>query len=129
MKKQIVVLGVLVGLFSGCATITNNPSQKVAFTTSNGQSVVAEVNGKKVNIPAEVKISRSKGAVVRVLAEDNPGYETTQFVITGKNKLSGIFWLNILSGGTTGSTTDALTGSMWTYSNPNFVVPVSKKGR
>lgn len=129
MKTRVVVLAAIMGLFGGCATITNNPSQKVALTTSNGQVVVAEVNGKKVNIPAEVKISRSKGAVVRVLAEDNPGYETTQFVITGKNKLSGVFWINIISGGTTGSTTDALTGSMWTYSNPNFVVPVSKKSK
>ena len=129
MEKKNFGVDVGVGGFKGWGNLKNNPSQKVALTTSNGQSVVAEVNGKKVNIPAEVKISRSKGAVVRVLAEDNPGYETTQFVITGKNKLSGIFWLNMLSGGTTGSTTDALTGSMWTYSNTNFVVPVSKKGR
>lgn len=113
-------------LFSGCATITKGTKQKVSITTSTGKSVVATIGSKKVNIPAQVNISRKKGATIRVLAEDNPGYEDTQLVITGKNKVTGVFWLNILWGGTFGSTTDAITGGMWAYTNPNFTVPVSE---
>lgn len=113
-------------VFTGCATISNGPKQQVSLTTSDGKAVVADINGKKVNIPGKVKISR-KGATVKVLAEDNPGYDSTQLVITGKNKISGWFWVNILWGGTFGSTTDGISGGMYKYTNPNFTVPVSQK--
>lgn len=111
---------------AGARLSLKGPSQKVSITTSTGKGVVATIGNKKVNIPAQVKISRKKGATIRVLAADNPGYEDTQLVITGKNKVTGVFWLNILWGGTFGSTTDAITGGMWAYTNPNFTVPVSE---
>lgn len=125
--KWIAIVAVVVLGFGGCATISNQTKQRVAITTSNGQVVVATINGTKVNLPGEVKISRAKGAVVEVRGQDNSCYESTQLVIAGKNKMSGWFWGNILWGGTTGSTTDAITGGMWSYSNPNFIVPVEKK--
>lgn len=125
-KLCILGIGLAIVLFSGCATISNQPSQKISVTTNTGEQVVATINGQKINLPAQVKVSRSSGATVQVLAEDNPGYETTQTVIVGKQQMSGWFWGNILTWGTTGSAVDALTGSMWTYSNPNLVVPVKK---
>ena len=114
-------------LFTGCALTSNGTKQKVALSTSNGKPVVADIKGKKVNIPGEVKISRRSGATIKVLAADNPGYEDTEFIIKGKNKLSGWFWGNIIWGGTFGSTTDGAAGSMWKYANPNFTIPVSEK--
>ncbi|WP_104721446.1 hypothetical protein [Helicobacter mesocricetorum] len=114
-------------VLGGCATISNQPKQKISITTSNGESVVADINGNKVDLPVyDMKISRSTGATIRILKADNPCYEDTQLRIEGKDSLSGWFWGNILTGGTTGSVTDAVTGSMWTYTNPNFVVPVKK---
>lgn len=123
---SVIILAFSV-IFTGCATISNGPKQEISLTTSTGKSVVADIGGSKVNIPGKVKISRAKGAVVQVRAEDNPGYETTQLVISGKNKTSGWFWLNIIWGGTFGSTTDAATGGMYEYANPNFTIPVSQK--
>lgn len=113
-------------LFSGCATISNQMSQRVAIGTNTGDAVTADINGQKVMLPASVKISRSNDTVVKILPVDNPGYEATQLVIVGKQNLSMWFWGNIITGGTLGSTTDYLTGGMWQYSNPNFVVPVKK---
>ena len=114
-------------ILTGCATISNQPSQKVAFSTSNGESVVAEINGRDVTLPATVNISRRGGAKVKVLSEKNPCYRNTEFVVVGKHKLSLWFWGNIFTSGTWGSTTDAVSGSMWEYANPSFIVPVSKK--
>ena len=115
-------------IFSGCALISNpGTKQKVAISTSNSKPVVADIDGKKVNIPAEVKISRKHGATIRVLEMDNPNYEDTLLIIKGKHNVSGWFWGNILSMGTFGSTTDGASGSMWKYANPNFTITVSEK--
>ena len=129
--NKVALFGALVaaGLFSGCGTISNQMSQKVAIGTNTGDAVTADINGKKVMLPATVSISRSKDTIVKILPVDNPGYEATQLVIVGKQNVSAWFWGNIIWGGTVGSTTDWLTGGMWHYSNPNFVVPVKKVGK
>ncbi len=114
-------------LISGCGTITNGTKQKVAISTSTGHQVIARIDGKKVQIPSNVDIGRKTGANIQVLNEDNPCFEDTNYSVAGKGKVSGVFWINIISGGTFGSTTDAISGGMWEYSNPNFVIPVTKK--
>lgn len=123
---MVAVFGILM---VGCATISNQTTQSVALTTSNGQSVTATIDGEKVTLPAEVEISRVDGAVVQVLAQDNKCYESTQLIIKGKNKVSGWFWVNAVWTWVSfsGSTTDAVSGGMWEYTNPNFIVPVEKK--
>ncbi len=113
-------------LLSGCATISNQTKQKVKLSTRNGDSVIADIGGQKVSVPSEVRIAR-KGAVIRVLNEDNPCYEDSKLVIAGEDEISWWFWGNILTGGTLGSLTDYVVGSMWVYSNPNFIIPTKKK--
>lgn len=136
MKKWLKALSVMTlsgFVFAGCATISNQPSQKVAITTSDGKPAIATINSgmlineEKVNLPAQVKISRAKGATIEIRAEDNPCYETTRLVVASEHKTSGWFWGNIILGGIIGSTTDAATGSMWVYTNPNFNVLVEHK--
>lgn len=125
--QKLAIAAAATLFFSGCATISNSPNQSVSISTNTGDVVVADINGEKVTLPAAVKISRKGETIVKVLPADNPGFEATQIVITGKQKLSGWFWANIITGGTTGSTTDAASGGAWEYANPNFVVPVKKK--
>ena len=124
--RKILGLTLALAFFTGCATISNQMSQRVAIGTNTGDAVTADINGQKVMLPASVKISRSNDTVVKILPVDNPGYEATQLVIVGKQEVSLWFWGNILWGGTSGSLTDCLTGAMRQYSNPNFVVPVQK---
>ncbi|TQR60373.1 hypothetical protein [Campylobacter troglodytis] len=127
-KTSVFTVLVVASLFSACATISNQPSQRVNFNTNTGDSVTADINGAKVKLPGWANISRSSDTVVKILPSDNPGYEATELLITGKQSVSSWFWGNIIFGGLPGSTTDGVTGAMWEYSNPNFVVPVKKVG-
>ena len=125
--NKVALFGALVAaFFGGCATISNGPYQGIAIGTSTGETMIADINGEQVTIPATVSVLRSENTIIRILPMDNPGYEATQLVIAGKQSVSALFWGNIITGGTAGSTTDAITGSMWNYSNPNFIVPVKK---
>lgn len=128
MSRFRIVINVLgmVLLLSGCATISNQTKQKVNISTQNGDSVIIDIGGQKANVPGEVRIAR-KGAVIKVLSEDNPCYEDSKLVIAGEDEISGWFWGNILTGGTLGSLTDYVVGGMWVYSNPNFIVPIKRK--
>lgn len=141
--NKFALLGVFVAamLFSGCATISDGPSQMVTIRASDDANLVAIVETKGqvgwfgggfiqtsvVTLPATVSIGRNDGARVRILAKDNPGYKSTEFVIKGKESINPWYFGNLIFGGAYGiTTTDPLSGSMWKYSNPNFVVPVTK---
>ena len=128
---SVAIFSVFALFLGGCGTLTNQSSQNVNISASDSQTIVAEVNSQRVNLPVNISISRADGAIVRIRAEDNPCYEDTEFNIAGQNKISGSFWANLIfttSGtGTTGAFIDVVSGGMWEYSNPNFIVPVTKK--
>lgn len=90
--RKILGLTLALAFFTGCATISNQMSQRVAIGTNTGDAVTADINGQKVMLPASVKISRSNDTIVKILPVDNPGYEATQLVIVGKQNLSMWFW-------------------------------------
>ena len=122
-------LAIILGVVSivGCGTTTNGTKQKIAISTSTGQQAIARVNGEKITIPAkDIAVSRIKGANIQVLHEDNPCFEDTYYSISGKSKVSGAFWFNFFGLGTFGSTTDAMSGGMWEFHDPNFVVPIKQ---
>ena len=139
--RKILGLTLILAFFTGCATISDGPSQMVTIRASDDAKVqaVVETTGGSwfgggastqnvVVLPATVSISRSGGATVRILAKDNPGYKDTEYVIKGKAGLNPWYVANIIFGGLYGTTTtDPLSGAMWKYGNPNFVVPVEKK--
>ncbi len=145
--RKILGLTLALAFFTGCATISEGPSQMVTIRASDGANLNAIIETKSqvgwfgsgvvqtavVTLPATVAIGRSDGARVRILAKDNPGYRNTEFVIEGKESVGPWYWGNIALliftglGGSAGiTTTDPLSGSMWQYSNPNFSVPVMK---
>lgn len=123
---KLATLLVLIAFLGGCATISNQTKQKVSVTTKNGENAIADIGGMKVNIPGNIRISR-KGTIIKILNEDNPCYEDSKLIIAGEDEISGWFWGNILTGGMLGSLTDYMVGSMWVYSNPNFIVPIKPK--
>lgn len=129
----IAILGLGLG---GCATITNTPKQQVSLVASNGEKVVVTINEEKVTLPTTMKIPR-KPTDVYVYAEDNPGYQyshTSTFVIGGL-KGSPVMMLDILGifagilPGITSMVVDETTGSAYTYSNQELVVPVYKAAK
>lgn len=126
------MLGMLLCL-SGCGLITNGTTQKVLINTSNGKSVVATINGQKVQVPAELKISRKKGASIQVFNADNPRYEDSFFSIAGQNEMSVGVWLDILGiflyilPGLISVGVDFATGGAYQYSNTTWIIPVREK--
>lgn len=143
--NKFMFLGIFVAILSlsGCALISDSPNQIVRIESSDGKKLIAsittEMNGGfmglssslktfKTTLPTEVPISRGNGAKITILESDNPGYSDTEFIINGKQSLNPWYFGNLITGGAYGiTTTDPLSGSMWRYSNPNFVIPVKKK--
>ena len=142
--NKVALFGALVAaFFGGCAMVSDSPNQIVRIEASDGAKLVATItsymkvgtfgfsdNNKtfKVTLPTEVPIGRSNGAVISILEKDNPGYKNTEFVIKGKANINPWYFGNLITGGYVGTTTtDPVSGSMWKYSNPNFVIPVEKK--
>ena len=108
--KNVVILGACVALLSGCATIINDKTQRVNVTTSNGAKVSAAIDGMPVEAPGVAVVTRAK-AERMVTTSDSRCAQTTAMPSTVDN----VFFINILSGGLFGSTTDYATDKMWKY--------------
>ncbi len=107
--KLILVLTALLGLTS-CATILNDKAQRINVTTSNNVKTDIVVAGQTYQAPAIITLDRSEKDLI--VKAQNPNC-TQEYLL--KSKVDNKFWINILSGGTFGSTTDYSTEKMWTY--------------
>lgn len=109
--KKVLVLALLTAVVatSGCATILSGKTQKVNLTTSNGKSATVTMNGETHTAPGIVDIAR-KGVDATVNATGECQGQTL-----AAKTINPVFWVNILSGGAFGSTTDYSTDSMWQY--------------
>ncbi len=85
-------------------------------STSNGQKVSGVVNGQVFTAPGTVALFREKKDKVFVTEDAKCVKETV-----AAKSVDPIFFINILSGGGIGSTTDYSTEKMWKYSE-NIVI-------
>ncbi|MEY4515714.1 MAG: hypothetical protein RL180_60 [Pseudomonadota bacterium] len=97
-------------LATGCATIINDKTQKVNIATSNGAKVKGTIDGVPFEAPGVVDMTRANQNKV-IMVEDTA---CTKETIAAK-KLDNVFFINVLSGGAWGSTTDYVTEKMWKY--------------
>lgn len=131
MFKHLCMATLLALAFSACATVTNASKgqvteQEVQINTSTGERVIAIIGASKVTLPGKVRINRNSGATITVLSSDNPGIQNSELVIPGRETFNPWFLGNIITGGTLGSTTDGVTGSMWSYSQQSYTVQIRK---
>ncbi|SFZ70981.1 adenosine deaminase [Chitinimonas taiwanensis] len=111
MKKIILAAAAgAVVLLSGCASILNEETQKINVSTSNGAEAKLSVDGKTFTAPGVVEVKRQKTDKVLVSETPNCAKETAM-----ASKVDSKFFINILSGGAFGSTTDYATEKMWAY--------------
>lgn len=103
-------------LMSGCASILNDKTQNVNITASNGAKVSATADGKVFQTPAIVSLQRSKLDKVITTTDSACNPQTL-----APRKVDPIFFVNVLSGGASGSTTDYATEKMWKYED-NLVI-------
>lgn len=108
-----VVVGIL---GSGCATILNDETQKVNVQTSNNTKTKISVDGVMYDAPGIIELPRQEKDVILQVQNKNCNQ---QMIV--KSKVDGKFWINILSGGTFGSSTDYGTEEMWAYDD-NIVI-------
>lgn len=126
MKKHIVTLICAIAL-SGCASIVAGSHKTVNITTNNGETVNASVFAKcgeqEVQLPGAVTVCRDSQDLTITVKEDSCVNSTTS---VNSSRIEPWFWGNLLTGGIFGSTTDSMTGDMWTYDD-NITVYVDKK--
>lgn len=107
-------------LVSGCASILNDDNQTVNISASNGKELQGTVNGTPFKGPGPVSFKREKTA--KTLVTETPGCARETVV---DSTVDPKFFVNILSGGALGSSTDYGTGKMWKYAD-NVVVSCSQ---
>ena len=109
MKRLVlstITIGMLIG-FSGCATILSSTKQSINVT-STPSGKMATIAGRTVKTPSIVTIERGLDNLT-LTSED---CENQKLV---SKKINPVFFVNILSGGAFGSTTDYASGAMWQY--------------
>ena len=116
---RVLVLGLTLG---GCATIISGSSQIMTVNANvDGAQVhlITEAGGETLlgTTPLTTRVKRGQEGSLRVSAE---GYRSYQSALN--KKINNVFWVNILLGGTFGSTTDYTTGAMYEYEPSTFMV-------
>ncbi|MDR2413287.1 MAG: hypothetical protein LBD50_03710 [Rickettsiales bacterium] len=129
MKK--LILPSIILMLGGCASIISGGSQQINVqpgSTSHGRvdaEVISKSGVQTVRLPAVVNVKRSsQDIIVHIKEEDNQCLEETQVVIS--SGLNGWFLGNFITGGLLGSTTDGLTGAVWSYDDIT-IVPVQPR--
>lgn len=106
---QILLLASLVSL-SACATIMNDKTQKINVTTSTGREIEGTVDGMPFKAPSILEVTRHKQD--KIFVTNDP--KCNQSTIAPKS-IDSVFWVNIITGGVFGSTTDYASEEMWKY--------------
>jgi hypothetical protein len=107
---------VSVALLSGCASILNEKTQQINVTSSNGKAIKGSVDDRTFIGPGVVSVQRKKAS--KIFNVETEGC-VKQTVV--ENTVDTKFFINILSGGTFGSSTDFATEKMWKYAD-NVVI-------
>ncbi len=95
---------------SGCASILNEKTQNVNVVTSNGHKAEVSIDGMPFQVPGVASFKRAKGDKL-ITTRDSKCNPTT----VAPSTVDNVFFINILSGGVFGSTTDYGTEKMWKY--------------
>lgn len=111
MKRLSLPVMASMLMFTGCATILNDTTQRVNLSTSNGAKISAMIDGQTVEAPGIVAITRSKSDKIITTSNPNCAPQTI-----AAREIDPIFFINVVSGGAFGSTTDYSTEKMWRYS-------------
>lgn len=105
-----VTCALLTVVATGCASIINEKTQNVNVVTSNGRKVEVNIDGMPFQAPGVASFKRTK-ADKMITTRDPKCNQTT----VAPSTVDNVFFINILSGGVFGSTTDYASEKMWKY--------------
>ena len=112
MRKYYSLFVLIILMFQGCATILEDDTQSLNVRTSNNKAVTISVGGQSAVTPTSITVDRD-GSKIAVTT----GAEGCSSSTAVDREVDTTFFVNILSGGVYGSTTDYATGKMWEYEN------------
>jgi len=121
---RLVLILVLAPVLSGCATIIGGTSQLLTVNANVAGAEVFFNDSLLGTTPLTARVQRGKEGILRVRAE---GYMPYQIAVN--KKISTLFWVNIFSGGSFGSSTDYSTGAMYEYEPSTFMVSLTRGGQ
>ncbi|WP_375056837.1 adenosine deaminase [Zobellella sp. DQSA1] len=111
MKKvKFVATAGLVVTLSGCASILTDDTQRINVMSSSSQKLEVEIDGRVQNAPGIITVKKENKD--KTLTVKTAGCEQQ---IALNKEVEPTFFVNILSGGAFGSTTDYATEKMWRY--------------
>ena len=116
MKLKIALAVTVVALASGCASIINEKTQKINVVTSSGQKAQVLIDGVPFEAPGIATVTRTKAD--KVITTKDPKCNSTTLM---PSTVDNVFWINVISGGVFGSTTDYSTEKMWKYQDTVIV--------
>ncbi len=96
-------------LSSGCATILTDDVHNMNVTTSDGRETTITVDGTTQQVPGVVQVKKENSDKVLVVDAE----ECTD--VNLNKEVESAFFINIISGGVFGSSTDYGTDKMWRY--------------
>lgn len=115
MKYLVMLFAVFAT--SGCATILNDDTQKINIGSSNAKEFKGTIDGMPFTGPGIVAVKRTKAD--KIVMIETPSC-TKQMVLA--SEVDTKFFINVLSGGTFGSSTDYATEKMWKYQE-SVIIP------
>lgn len=127
MKMTMKLAGVLasVAMVSGCASIMTGQTQQISVN-SNVEGATVVLNGMEIGkTPFVGQIAKPKAGAGNTLTLRKDGYKDVTIAVG--TEIEPTFWVNILSGGPFGSTTDYAGGAMYKLGDGAFTVPMEKK--
>lgn len=107
---RVSVATAVMVMSTGCATIMNEKTQRVNIVTSSGEKVDVQIDGMPFEAPGIATVTRAKGD--KIITTKNPKCNSSTLM---PSSVDTVFWVNILSGGVFGSTTDYSSEKMWKY--------------
>ncbi|OWY38204.1 adenosine deaminase [Xenophilus sp. AP218F] len=121
MKLSLLPIAAALALsLTGCASILNDQTQQVNVSSTTGSDIKGTVDGKPFKGPGIVELKRENKN--KIFMTETEGCASQTVV---EKSVDPKFFVNILSGGAFGSTTDYSTEKMWKYSE-NVVVSCKK---
>ena len=110
---------VLLSTLASCATILNDETQNINLGTTNNSEVKGTIDGIPFSGPGIISVRRTKADKIIMVESKNCAKQTLL-----SSSVDSKFFINILSGGTFGSTTDYSTEQMWKYQD-SVIIPCS----
>jgi hypothetical protein len=123
---KLVVSTFCVALLAGCATIVRGTSQTISIN-SNIAGANIELDGSPIGTtPFSGKIKKKKDGTIKISKQ---GYVPQTISLNTDFDIVASGLGNVLIGGTTGTTTDWISGAAWMYEPNTYFVQLQQDGQ